>query len=93
MNDNFYSKIKLTNAFNNHNGLGPLLVGVILEGDIKINDILIFNSGKTIPVLEIEITNIARDKRNFIITISREYDESEVWHKLYGTEIKIKNVE
>ncbi|WP_178989675.1 pentapeptide repeat-containing protein [Winogradskyella schleiferi] len=88
--DENYTRIKLTNGFPNAHGIGNILTGEIIEGDINVNDLLILNNGTEIPIVEVEFHKIIPKQRNFAITIPREFDNAETWHKLYGTELKIK---
>ena len=86
-----YTKIKLTNGFPNTQGVGNILTGELIEGNIEINDFLLLNNGIEIPILEVEFDNINSKPYTFAITIPREFDNAEIWYNLYGMELKIKN--
>ncbi len=88
--DESYTKIKLTNGFLNSNGIGNILTGEIIAGDINVNDLLILDNGTEVPIIEVELHNIIPKQRDFAITIPREFDNAATWHELFGTELKIK---
>lgn len=87
-----YTIIKLINGFPNIQGIGNILTGEILKGKIVINDILLLKNGTEIPIVDVELHNVVPDQQNFAITIPREFDNAENWSKLYGTELKIRNI-
>jgi hypothetical protein len=89
--DEFFTRVKITNGFPNVSGIGNILTGKIIVGEIKTNDLLLLDNGIEVPIVEVELMDVIPEQRNFAITIPREFDNSEVWHKLYGTELKIKN--
>lgn len=89
--DELYTRVRLTNGFPNALGVGNILTGEIIEGKIEVNDLLLLNNGIEVPIVGVEFHNVIPKQRNFAITIPREFDNAEIWHKLYGTELKIKN--
>ena len=88
--DEFYTRIKVTNGFLNAHGIGMILTGEIIDGEINVKDLLLLDNGTEIPIVEVEFHNIIPKQRNFAITIPREFDDAENWYELYETELKIK---
>ena len=95
--DEFYTTIKLTNEFPNTTELGNILTGIIIDGNLKINDLLILNNGMEVPIVEVEFSNIVPkqhlipEQRKFRITIPRKYNNAKNWNNLFGSELKVRN--
>ena len=88
--DQSYSIIKLTNGFPNAHGIGNILTGEVITGEIDVNDLLIVNNRIEVPIVEVEYHNVIPGHRNVSIIIPREFDDVAVWHELFGTQLKIK---
>ncbi|MFT6936728.1 MAG: hypothetical protein ACJA1N_001027 [Saprospiraceae bacterium] len=88
-----YSTVQIDNGFHNHNGSGILLVGKICSGYITKGDLLVLKSGKTIPIIEVEIIPFQgiQDNTHFSITMPREHENTPKWYQLYGSTMKILN--
>ncbi|MFY0675606.1 MAG: pentapeptide repeat-containing protein [Bacteroidia bacterium] len=89
--DEFYTRVRITNGFPNGHGIGNILTGHIIQGEINVNDLLLTSDGTEIPIVEVQFMNMVPKRQDFAITIPREFDNAENWGKLFGTEFKIKN--
>ena len=81
------NKVKITNGFYNHGQDGLLLTGILLDGKVKKNDILIF-CNNLIPIIDVEIDDTTFPGRTHIrLMISRDYNIQ--FYKGYGKEYEI----
>jgi hypothetical protein len=88
--DEFYTIVRITNGFPNGGGIGNILTGQIIQGEINVNDLLLTSNGTEVPIVEVELINMVPKRQDFAITIPRKFDNVENWGKLFGTEFKIR---
>ena len=83
------TKVIITNGFPNTGGLGIILTVRILEGNIKVGDILVIDDQNKIPIIQIDFFFDNRAA----LTIEREHDHNPaVSYKLYGNSYLIESI-
>ena len=85
------TKVNVTNGLPNLTGLGGILSGTIVEGDVNINDLLILENGFEIPIIAVHKVTHSPGTTSIIMTVPRDFDDVIVWHTLYGKTFNVKN--
>jgi len=76
------AKFRLENGFHGWVPSQAILASTLLEGEININDQLVFADNIKASIVNVETHEISQDLKKMILTVS---DSGEiVWHKHYG---------
>ncbi|MBL0741400.1 hypothetical protein [Chryseolinea lacunae] len=74
--------IKLTNGFHDHSGIGNILTGTLVKGNVNLDERL-FIDGASVPILKIETDSVTFPGM-IMIEITVPKNAGIVWHKYYG---------
>lgn len=84
------TRIRLTNGFQNANGIGILLTAELLKGAVEIRDNLLMPDGTKVSILEIEDISLDASREQVALTVPIQIESKLKWSELYGTEIEIE---
>ena len=84
--------IKIRNGFPNIGGNGILLVCQLINGRLEENDFLILNDQNKIQIKEVENIISSGNLKDYSFIIPREFENITKWSDLFGTELKVENI-
>ena len=84
--------IKIKNGFPNNSGNGILLVCQLISGKLEENDFLILNDRNKIQIKEVENIISSSNLKDYSFIIPREFENITKWSDLFGTELKVENI-
>jgi F420-0:gamma-glutamyl ligase-like protein len=84
--------IKIKSRFLNIGGNGILFVCQLIYEKLKDNDFLLLNEGNKIQIKEVENIVSETDFKEFSFVIPREFENITNWSDLFGTELKVENI-